>query len=94
MDKVNLTEALKKLEEINEWFEVQEEVDVEEGLKKVKEGVKLVKESQKRLKDVENEFKEVRKELSEEEAPEPKDVEDYEEASEPEKDIDIEDIPF
>lgn len=94
MDKINLTEALKKLEEINQWFEDSDEVDVEEGLKKVKEGVKLVKESQKRLKDVENEFEEVKKELSNDEEPEPEEIEDYEETSEPEKGFGIEDIPF
>lgn len=63
MEKLNLTESLKKLEEINAWFENQEEVDVEKGLEKVKEGVALVKVSRERLKKIQNEFEEVRKEL-------------------------------
>lgn len=63
MEKLNLTESLKKLEEINAWFENQEEVDVEKGLEKVKEGVALVKVSRERLEKIENEFEEVRKEL-------------------------------
>ena len=63
MEKLNLTESLKKLEEINAWFEDQEEVDVEKGLEKVKEGVTLVKVSRERLKKIENEFEGVRKEL-------------------------------
>ena len=92
MDKVNLTEALKKLEEINEWFEEQEEVDVEKGLEKVKEGVKLVKESQKRLEEVENEFEEVKKDLADKDASPEKSAE-YEKA-EPDDTVDIEDIPF
>ncbi len=68
MEKLNLTESLKKLEEINDWFESQQEVDVEKGLEKVKEGVELVKASKKRLQDVENEFMEIKKELAEDES--------------------------
>lgn len=63
MDKLNLTDALKKLEEINDWFENQQEVDIEQGLEKVKEGVKLVKASQSRLKEIENEFEEIKKDI-------------------------------
>lgn len=63
MEKINLSESLKKLEEITEWFNNQQEVDVEKGLEKVKEGVKLVKASRERLKAVENEFEDVKKEL-------------------------------
>lgn len=65
MEKTNLSESLKKLEEISKWFESQEEVDVEEGLKKVKEGAQLIKISKERLKKVENEFEEVKKGLDE-----------------------------
>lgn len=65
MKKTNLSESLKKLEEIVTWFDDQEEVDVEKGLEKVREGVTLIKESKARLKEVENEFEEVKKELEE-----------------------------
>lgn len=64
--EINLTQSLKKIEGIVEWFENQEEVDVEKGLEKVKEGAKLIKYSKERLKRVENEFEEVKKELEEE----------------------------
>lgn len=64
MEKLNLTESLKKLEAINTWFENQEEIDVEKGLEKVKEGAKLVKASRERLREIENEFEEVKKELA------------------------------
>ncbi len=63
MEKTNLSESLKKLEEITEWFDSQQEVDVEKGLEKVKEGVRLIKASRERLKEVENEFEDVKKEL-------------------------------
>lgn len=57
----NLSNNLKRLEEITDWFENQEEVDVEEGLAKVKEAASLIKASKERLKAVENEFEEIKK---------------------------------
>jgi exodeoxyribonuclease VII small subunit len=63
--EINLSQSLKKLDEIVEWFENQREVDVEKGIEKVKEGVALIKTSRERLKKVENEFEEVKKELEE-----------------------------
>lgn len=81
MEKLNLTEALQELEGINDWFESQEEVDVEKGLEKVREGAKLVKASRERLREIENEFEEVKKELVQS-SPDQR-----------EDDLDIEDIP-
>ncbi len=63
MKKESLSESLKKLEAITEWFERQESVDVEAALEKVKEGVVLIRESKTRLKEVENEFEIVKKSL-------------------------------
>lgn len=62
----NLKESLKKLNEIVEWFESQEEVDVEAGLEKVKEGAELVKACKKRLSEIENEFEEIQRDAEEE----------------------------
>ncbi|MDP2909993.1 MAG: exodeoxyribonuclease VII small subunit [bacterium] len=66
-EKQNLNKNLKLLSEITAWFDNQEEVDVEEGLKKVKEAVKIIKESRARLEEVENEFEEIKKEINLEE---------------------------
>ncbi|MCK5044195.1 exodeoxyribonuclease VII small subunit [Candidatus Parcubacteria bacterium] len=66
MIKENLNENLKRLTAISDWFDDQEEIDVEEGLKKVKEAAGLIKVSKQRLKDVENEFEEIKKEMEEE----------------------------
>jgi exonuclease VII small subunit len=66
MKTTSLSESLKKLESITEWFEQQEEIDVEKALEKVKEGALLIKESKSRLKEVENEFEVVKKELGNE----------------------------
>jgi len=59
----NLNKNLKRLSEITTWFDEQKEIDVEEGLKKVKEAVELIKASKSRLKEVENEFEEIKKEI-------------------------------
>ena len=61
--KFNLKESISKLNEIVDWFENQEEVDVETGLEKVKEGAKLVKDCKTRLSEVQNEFEKIRKEV-------------------------------
>ncbi len=61
--KVNLKESLGKLTAIAEWFDEQEEVDVEAGLVKVKEGAELIKVCRKRLSEVENEFKEIQRDI-------------------------------
>ncbi|MCK5332710.1 exodeoxyribonuclease VII small subunit [Candidatus Parcubacteria bacterium] len=66
MKKENLSESLKKLEDIVEWFESQEEIDIEKGLEKVKNGAKLIKTSKRQLKETENEFEEIKKELNNE----------------------------
>jgi exonuclease VII small subunit len=63
MAKNNLNENLKKLEEISQWFDNSKEVDVEQGLEKVKEAVVLIKESKERLQKIENEFEEIKKEI-------------------------------
>ncbi len=59
----NLTDNLKRLSAITDWFDNQEKVDVEEGLKKVKQAAELIKVSKGRLKAIENEFEEIKKEI-------------------------------
>ncbi len=63
LDSKNLNSNLKRLSEVTDWFDNQEGIDIEEGLKKVKEAVELIKISRARLKAVENEFKEIKKEI-------------------------------
>lgn len=63
---VNLSDTIKKLRSITEWFESQQEIDVEKGLDKIKEGADLIKASRLRLKELENEFDEVKKKLADE----------------------------
>ena len=51
----NLGELINNLSKISEWFEKQEEIDVEIGLQKIKEAALLIEKTKKRLKEVENE---------------------------------------
>ena len=53
--KFDFTESINRLEEINSWFQ-SEEIDLDEGLKKLKEGKDLIKKCRQRLAEVENEF--------------------------------------
>lgn len=54
---------LKQIAAILEWFDTQEELDVEQALAKIKEAAELIKASKKRLGEIENEFKEIKKEI-------------------------------
>jgi exonuclease VII small subunit len=62
--KGSLNENLKQLAQISSWFDDQKELDIEEGLKKVREAADLIKTSRKQLDSLENEFREIEKEFS------------------------------
>ncbi len=64
--KVDLGKNLEKISAIAAWFETQKEVDVEEGLKKVKDAAGLIKESKSRLREIENEFEEIKRDIEKE----------------------------
>ncbi len=66
MPNNKLKDSLKKLKKIVQWFDEQEEVDVEAGLEKVKQGVILIKNSKIQLKKIENEFEEIKKDFQQE----------------------------
>lgn len=65
MKQENINQNIKKLNQIIDWFENQEDLDVELGLKKVKEAMELIKQVKQRLKNTENEFEEMKKDISE-----------------------------
>ena len=56
---------LEEIAEILEWFDAQEELDVEQALEKIGKAAGLIKASKKRLAEIENEFKEIKKEVEE-----------------------------
>lgn len=57
--------SIQELEEINRWFQ-EEEVDLDEGLKKLRRGKDLIQKCRERLKNVENEFTKIKEEFKEE----------------------------
>jgi exonuclease VII small subunit len=61
--KTDISQSLKELAEIVDWFEQQEDIDVEKGLEKVKKAATLIKNSKGRLAEIENEFEEIKKEI-------------------------------
>jgi len=63
MEKTNLKDLLKELAEISNWFENQQELDVEDGLVKIKKAASLIKQSKDKLKKIENEFEEIKKDI-------------------------------
>lgn len=65
MENENKSEFAKnygELAEINSWFR-RDDIDIEEGLAKLKRGTKLIEKCQKRLGEIENEFMELTKGL-------------------------------
>ncbi|HUC31324.1 MAG TPA: hypothetical protein VMR99_01385 [Candidatus Paceibacterota bacterium] len=57
---------LEEIAAILEWFDSQEELDVEQALDKVKQAGELIKLSKARLVEVENEFKEIKTKIEQE----------------------------
>lgn len=51
--QISFADAFKELEELTEWFE-NEEVDLDEGLKKFERGLELSQVCKKKLQEVEN----------------------------------------
>ncbi len=64
--KGSLKSNLETLSEITNWFDEQDEVDVEKGLEKVKKAAELIKVSKKRLQEIENEFEEIKRDMEQE----------------------------
>jgi len=62
-DKISISKSLNNLEQIVNWFQEQEDVDVEMGLKKLKEAAPLLKNLKSKIKSVENEFEEIKQDL-------------------------------
>ena len=65
-DQPNLKQYIEDIKKISDWFEDQEEIDLEEALVKIREAGDLIKLSKDRLVEVENEFKEIKVRIEEE----------------------------
>ena len=61
---LDFKKSIEELEEINRWFQ-EEEIDLDEGLKRLRRGKDLIKKCRDRLKSVENEFIKIKEEFNE-----------------------------
>ena len=61
--KHDLKQYLEDIKAISDWFEEQEEIDLEEALVKIRAAGELIKKSKERLVEVENEFNEIKAEV-------------------------------
>lgn len=68
-DKTDFKSKLEELDQINEWFQ-SDDIDLDEGLKKLKRAKELIKFCKARLKDVENEFNTIKEEIEDDYVPE------------------------
>ncbi len=59
----DLKEAMDELRHIAQWFDMQDNFDLEQSLVHLKKGAQIVSQAKKRLKDIENEFEEIKKEI-------------------------------
>lgn len=64
-DTGSFKDQLKEIAGILEWFDSQEELDIEAALEKIKKAGELIKMSKNRLVQIENEFKEIKKSTEE-----------------------------
>lgn len=58
-----VSKAIQELEEINRWFQ-EEDIDLEEGLERLKKGKELIQQCRQRLQNVENEFLKIKAEFA------------------------------
>jgi exodeoxyribonuclease VII small subunit len=79
-----VSKAIQELEEMNRWFQ-EENIDLEEGLERLKKGKELIQQCRQRLQSVENEFLKIKAEFADEEA---------KESSVPLAEASQEDLPF
>lgn len=63
--KFDFKKAIEDLEGINNWFQ-NSDIDLDEGLEKLREGKELIAKCQERLAEAENEFVKIKEDVDEE----------------------------
>lgn len=61
---INFTEAFAELEEITKWFDSEDQLDLDAGLKKFERGLELASELKKKLTQVENQVEEIKEKFA------------------------------
>lgn len=62
---VDFSKGFQELEEITRWFDSQEQLDLDAGLKKFERGLELASELKKKLTEVENKVEEIKQKFVE-----------------------------
>ena len=96
--KFDFTASIKQLEEINSWFQ-NDDLNLDEGLQKLKLGNELIKKCRGRLQQVENEFVKIKQEFADDGADgEASDVfqnrQEFTPASQKNGEVEPDDVPF
>ena len=58
--KLNFSDAFGELEKITEWFDSEDQLDLDEGLKKFERGLELSQTLKKKLSEVENKVESIK----------------------------------
>lgn len=61
---VNFAEGFEELEDITQWFDSQEQLDLDAGLKKFERGLELASVLKKKLAEVENKVEEIKQKFT------------------------------
>jgi exodeoxyribonuclease VII small subunit len=61
----SFAQSFQELEDITAWFDSQENVDLDQGLKKFERGLELAGQLKKKLSEVENKVEEIKKKFAE-----------------------------
>lgn len=61
---INFAKAFEELEQITKWFDSQDQLDLDRGLKQFERGLELASELKKKLSEVENKVEEIKKKFS------------------------------
>ena len=62
--KKSFTKQFEELEAITEWFESEDALDLEKGLKEFEEGLKLAQELKEQLSEVENKVEKIKEKFN------------------------------
>lgn len=61
---IDFSKGFQELEDITRWFDSQETLDLDAGLKKFERGLELASELKKKLTEVENKVEEIKQKFS------------------------------
>lgn len=62
--EIDFSKGFQELEDITRWFDSQETLDLDAGLKKFERGLELASELKKKLTEVENKVEEIKQKFS------------------------------